>query len=102
MRYYLLMKLFGGSLDLAAAEDRFAGRFKRTLWPELAALRTMGAMRQSGGKLTLTENGYYLWVMMMREFFTGMNKLREQMRHDIVREQKILNRIASDRVASVS
>ena len=36
MRYYLLIKLFGGTLDLAAAEARFDGRFQRTLWPELA------------------------------------------------------------------
>jgi coproporphyrinogen III oxidase-like Fe-S oxidoreductase len=101
MRYYVLMKLFGGSLDLAAAEDRFAGRFQRTLWPELGALRAMGAMEQSDGTLTLTESGYYLWVMMMREFFTGMNKLREQMRHDIVREQEILRQVDAAGAAGV-
>jgi coproporphyrinogen III oxidase-like Fe-S oxidoreductase len=102
MRYYILMKLFGGSLDLAAAEERFAGRFQRTVWPELAALRTMGAIQQARGKITLTESGYYLWVMMMREFFTGMNKLREQMRQDIVREQEILSRVDAERAASVN
>ena len=90
MRYYLLMKLFGGSLDRVVAEDRFEGRFARTLWPELAALRTMGAMWDSDEIITLTESGLYLWVMMMREFFTGVNKLREEMRHNIVRENAIL------------
>lgn len=90
MRYYLLMKLFGGSLDPAAAEDRFAGRFPRTVWPELAALRTMGAMQQSGGRMTLTESGFYLWVMMMREFFIGVNNLRVEMRHSIAYENAIM------------
>lgn len=90
MRYYLLMQLFGGSLDQVAADERFDGGFQRSMWPELAALRAMGAMRESGGMMTLTESGYYLWVMMMREFFTGVNNLREEMRHNIVRENAIL------------
>lgn len=90
MRYYLLMQLFGGSLNRLAAEDRFDGKFQRTLWPELTALVIMGAIRDTDGQLFLTESGYYLWVMMMREFFTGVNNLREQMRHNIVRENAIL------------
>jgi coproporphyrinogen III oxidase-like Fe-S oxidoreductase len=90
MRYYLLMQLFSGSLDKMAAEERFDGRFQRTLWPELTSLQTIGAVRNEGVQLTLTESGYYLWVMMMREFFTGVNNLRDQMRHNISQETAIL------------
>lgn len=90
MRYYLLMRLFSGALDMAAAEQRFGGRFQRLLRPELVVLRSIGAIRRSGGRLTLTESGCYLWVMMMREFFTGVNMLREQMRHKIAEEKVIL------------
>ena len=92
MRYYLLMRLFGGTLDLPAADRRFGGRFLRVLWPELLALRASGAVRKSGGRLSLTESGQYLWVMMMREFFTGVNALREQMRHRISRESVLVPR----------
>lgn len=90
MRYYLLMRLFSGSLDKMAAEERFDGRFQRTLWPELSMLQTVRAIRNEGVQLTLTEGGYYLWVMMMREFFTGVNNLRDQMRHNISHETAIL------------
>lgn len=90
MRYYLLMRLFGGSLDKAAAETRFDGKFQRSLWPELATLRLIGAVTDSGEKLLLTESGNYLWVLMMREFFTGINNLRDQMRDNIIREKTIL------------
>jgi len=90
IRYYLLMRLFGGSLNLAAAEARFGGRFQRTLWPEIAALHTMGAIWESDGEMRLTENGHYLWVMMMREFFIGVNDLRADMRHNIARENAIM------------
>lgn len=89
MHYFLLMRLFGGSLDRALAEERFEGRFQRTLWPELTALRAMGAVRESNGTMVLTESGCYLWVMMMREFFTGVNNLRDEMRHNIVSEYAV-------------
>ncbi len=51
--------------------------------PELTALRLAGAVRRNGERLELTDRGYYLWVMMMREFFIGVNNFREQMRHHI-------------------
>jgi coproporphyrinogen III oxidase-like Fe-S oxidoreductase len=90
MRYHLLMRLFAGSLDLAAAERSFDGRFRRTLWPELAALLASGTARHSRGNVRLTERGYYLWVVMMREFFNGVNNFRAQMRHGIAAELALL------------
>jgi len=86
MRYHLVMTLFSGALDKRLAEQKFAGRFQHTLWPELAALHSIRAIRDQGDKLLLTESGYYHWVVMMREFFTGINNLREQMRHVAVPE----------------
>jgi coproporphyrinogen III oxidase-like Fe-S oxidoreductase len=86
MRYYLLMRLFSGSLDLAAAQDRFDGRFEKTLRQELAALRLIGAVRADDKTILLTESGYYLWVMMMRNFFSGVSDLRDEMRHHIADE----------------
>lgn len=87
MHYYLMMRLFAGSLDLDAAESRFEGRFQSALRPELFALRLMGAVRREDRKLMLTENGNFLWVMMMREFFSGVSDLRDEMRHHISAEK---------------
>lgn len=81
MRYYLLVTLFSGTLDVRAAEQRFDGRFRRTLWFELSGLRAIGAIGDRGESLVLTENGYYLWVVLMREFFTGINSLRDELRY---------------------
>jgi len=90
MRYYMLMQLFGGALDRESAERRFNGRFKNSLWPELMMLRAIGAIRDAGTRISLTENGSYLWVMLMREFFTGVNNLRDQMRHNISHEAQLM------------
>lgn len=90
MRYYLLMRLFSGSLDLGAAQQKFSGRFERILRPELTALRLIGALRTEDGTLHLTDRGYYLWVMMMRGFFSGVSRLRDEMRHHIADEHASL------------
>lgn len=79
-RYYLLVTLFSGALDIAAAEKRFGGSFRSGLFGDLAALKLVGAIRESGAELRLTERGYYLWVVLMREFFGSVNRLRESMR----------------------
>jgi coproporphyrinogen III oxidase-like Fe-S oxidoreductase len=90
MRYYLLMRLFGGSLDKKQADARFNGRFQQKLWPELTALHSLAAIRDKGETLQLTERGYYLWVVLMRAFSAGINNRREQVRHDTVQERPAL------------
>jgi len=89
MLYYLLTRLFSGSIDLDAAEERFAGRFHRTLLLELTGLRLIGAARRHQQRLRLTERGYYLWMILMREFFSGVNNFREEMRHNIAAERPV-------------
>jgi menaquinone C8-methyltransferase len=77
IQYDFMMKLFGMSLDLKKAEKKYAGRFLKTLWKEAPVLRVMGALDNDDGILRLTPKGQYLWVIMMREFFTGVNNFRD-------------------------
>jgi len=88
MRYYLLMRLFGGHFDLDIAEKRFDSKFNRVMWSDLAGLRAIGAVRKKSNQLQLTEFGYYLWVILMREFFSGVNNFRDDMRHNISHEPR--------------
>jgi coproporphyrinogen III oxidase-like Fe-S oxidoreductase len=90
MRYYLLMRLFAGSLNLDVAQEKFDGRFRNQLWPELAALRLFGVTKPDGATLRLTERGYYLWVMMMRDFFSSVSDLRDEMRQHIPDERAVI------------
>jgi len=77
IQYYFMMKLFGVSLDVKKAEEKFSGRFVRTLWKELPVFRIMRALTNDRGVLRLTRGGQYLWVIMMREFFTSVNNFRD-------------------------
>jgi coproporphyrinogen III oxidase-like Fe-S oxidoreductase len=89
MRYDFLTRLFGLSLDKASIERKYDGRFEQRLWPEIAFFRAIGALRDAGPRLELTERGMYFWVVMMREFFTGVNRFREQMRLNIRHELEV-------------
>ncbi len=80
LRYYLLTKLFAGALDTAAAESKFGGQFMRAMRVDLAVLRALRAIEISGQTIYLTERGQYFWIVLMREFFAGVNGLRDQMR----------------------
>jgi coproporphyrinogen III oxidase-like Fe-S oxidoreductase len=57
--YDFMMKLFG------------------TLWKEISLFRVAGALVNDNGVIRLTRRGRYLWVIMMREFFTGVNNFRD-------------------------
>ena len=86
MRYEMLLRLFGLSMDDAWLESRFGGRFGRRMAPEMAALRLAGAVTRDAKGYRLTERGMYLWVLMMSAFFESVNVFRERMRAHIREE----------------
>jgi coproporphyrinogen III oxidase-like Fe-S oxidoreductase len=80
IRYDFLMKMFGGSLDLRQLKKKYGESAMRELWKELLFFRMCGAASRRPGSsrvLELTRKGYYLLVVLMREFFTGVNNFRE-------------------------
>jgi len=75
-RYYLLTKLFGMELDTGKFTQRFGAGLESKLSLELLFLKLLGL---AGGKdkIRVTRKGMYLVSVMMREFFTSLNNLRE-------------------------
>ena len=85
LRYFMLMNLFGLSLDKATAEARYPGFFWK-LAPEILGLKLMGAVRDEGDRLVLTSYGMRVWILIMREFFMAVSDFRDLMRHSIREE----------------
>lgn len=77
MSYDFLMKLFSTKLDIAALEEKYNGKFLKTLWKEIALFEIVRALRYFPPNLHLTSRGCYLWVIMMREFFIAVNNFRD-------------------------
>jgi coproporphyrinogen III oxidase-like Fe-S oxidoreductase len=81
LRYHFMMRLFGLSLNKREFEANFGVSLERSLWKELAFLRLAGAFsRDDRERLELSPTGRYLVVVLMREFFIGVNSIRDQAR----------------------
>jgi len=75
-RYYLLTKLFGMEIDAAKFQDRFGASMAKKLGPELL-LQKLAGFVEGKDKIRVTRKGMYPVSVMMREFFTSLNNLRE-------------------------
>lgn len=92
MRYRFLMGFFGLSLDRAQFKRDFGVRIESGLPIEMAYMRTVGAFdRYDEDAITLSPKGRYLLVAMMRQFFIGVNNIRDEARAALsVEEQQVL------------
>ena len=77
LRYTFLMDLFGLKMD----RQHFRKRFGRDIWAKLTMetlfFAMIGGIKVGPEYVTLTEKGQYYWVIMMREFFTGVDNFRD-------------------------
>lgn len=91
MRYRFMMQLFGLRLDKRAFKRDFGCTVEAGLPVEMAFMKASGAFeRDTRDELTLTPRGRYLMVVMMRQFFIGVNNLRDQARAALVGEERDL------------
>jgi coproporphyrinogen III oxidase-like Fe-S oxidoreductase len=75
-RYYFLTKLFGMELDAHRFARRFGASIEEKLGAELRFLKLFNLVTGKD-KLRVTRKGTYPVSVMMREFFTSLNNLRE-------------------------
>ena len=88
MRYRFMMQLFGLRLDKLQFECDFGCTPEKGLPAEMAFMEATGAFEINDDvQATLTPRGRYLMVVMMRQFFIGVNKLRDQAREALTGEE---------------
>ncbi len=91
MRYRFMMQLFGLRLDKRQFKADFGCSVERGLPVEMSFMTAAGAFATNNDEeLTLTPKGRYLTVVMMRQFFIGVNNLRDQARAALPGEEKEL------------
>ena len=77
IRYDLLIKLFSRTLDLNYLKNKYGKTYWLYIIKELFFFLLTGAGKLKNKKLILTQKGQYYLLVMMREFFTGVNNFRE-------------------------
>jgi coproporphyrinogen III oxidase-like Fe-S oxidoreductase len=91
MRYRFMMQLFGLRLDKKQWERDFGCSVAKGLPVEYAFFKAVGAFSyEDDEKILLTPKGRYLMVALMREFFIGVNKVRDQARAALTGEERAL------------
>lgn len=91
MRYRFMMQLFGLRLDKKQFKRDFGCSVEAGLPAEMAFMTAAGAWATNNAdELTLTPKGRYLMVVMMRQFFIGVNGLRDQARAALPGDEKEL------------
>ncbi|TVR91018.1 MAG: hypothetical protein EA416_10325, partial [Trueperaceae bacterium] len=91
LRYRLMMDLFGLRLDKRAFREANGVAVTQGLLPEYLFLKAAGAFsRDDAEALELSETGRYLLVVMMREFFIGVNGIRDLARERLPEAERNL------------
>jgi len=84
IQYQFLLHLFGGSVHIERFNELFSVSLQRILKVELFMLKILNAIYVKDGKIYPTRFGEFLTVVMMREFYSGMDNLRAILRKSIV------------------
>jgi coproporphyrinogen III oxidase-like Fe-S oxidoreductase len=91
LSYDFLMKLFGMSIDIGQLSAKHHVNAYWHLLPEISFFILTGGLEKQGNTLTLTKKGQYYWVLMMREFFIGVNNFRDYCREQLEKGQRTGN-----------
>ena len=83
MRYRFMMQLFGLRLDKKKWTEDFGCSVAAGLPAEYLFFKAAGAFdKDNDSEITLSDKGRYLLVAMMRQFFIGVNSVRDKARQE--------------------
>jgi len=90
MRYRFMMEMFGLRFDRQRFKRSFGAPPEWGLFFEMLAMFLAGAFSKVTPKaLFMTPRGKYLAVVLMREFFSGVNNLRDEARKALTDEERM-------------
>lgn len=91
MQYRFMMELFDLKLNKRQFKQDFGMSIERALWAEMAFMALAGAfLKNETDILRLDVDSSYLMVVMMREFFAGVNTIRDQARAALAPSERLM------------
>ncbi|MBN1412644.1 MAG: coproporphyrinogen III oxidase family protein [Spirochaetales bacterium] len=77
IKYDLLIRLFSGMLDKTEMKRKYGRFFLLYIWKELLFLLLLRTITIRGGRIYSAARGNYLFLLLMRHFFSFVNYFRE-------------------------
>lgn len=82
IKYLFLTEIFSGFIDINKFNQTNNTNLLKTLNLELKLLDIIGAIKIQNNSIKSTQFGRYLWLSLMKEFYTGMDKVRAIFKDD--------------------
>ncbi|MGF7442479.1 coproporphyrinogen III oxidase family protein [Campylobacter concisus] len=96
LKYTFLTRLFDGGVDIKRYNDENNTNINKALFMELSLLKLVNAVYEENGIIKPTFFGKYICIVLMRDFYAGMDKVRAIFKDDAkIRRSKVL-RIMSE------
>lgn len=83
MYYRLMVDLFNGKLSKKKFQTMFGIKIEDALKKEIMALKFAKAIKENKESLVTTEFGDYLFLVLMKEFYMGMDRIRNEARKNL-------------------
>lgn len=100
MQYRFMMSFFDHRLDKQKFKDDFGIPAEVGLLKELAFMKMIGALQNDSKQiLELKLDHRYMLVVMMREFFAGVNSVRDQARQALSPQERLMCQVDNAHVA---
>jgi len=77
LKYRLMLKLFANNFDPESFNQQYGSKSTKVLAFDLAFLKMVNTF--TGNDYSLTQSGKYYAMVMMKEFYIGMNELRARL-----------------------
>ncbi len=96
LKYTFLTRLFDGGVDIKRYNDENSTNINKALFMELSLLKLVNAVYEENGIIKPTFFGKYICIVLMRDFYAGMDKVRAIFKDDAkIKRSKVL-RIMSE------
>ncbi|GAB1037628.1 MAG: coproporphyrinogen III oxidase family protein [Shewanella algae] len=86
MQYRFLLGMFSGRLSRKYFRDTFGVNLDTALFKEMSSMKLIGAIKNDPSnpdELIITDNGKMMGLLMMKEFYAGMDNVRAQLRRPL-------------------
>ncbi|GLS82139.1 coproporphyrinogen III oxidase family protein [Paraferrimonas haliotis] len=83
MQYRFLLGMFSGRLSRKYFRETFGVNLDTALFKEMTSMKLMGAIKNDPAdpeQIIVTDNGKMMGLLMMKEFYSGMDNVRAQLR----------------------
>lgn len=102
LRYIFLTEMFSGELNVDKFNTHLNCSLEKELFVELLGLKMAGAVVRENGVLKCTDFGRYLFVVLMKDFYTGMDIVRAVFRDDARLKNRDFIDIMSEKISNES